>query len=156
MSLSDTFFALASERFASYPSVRHTWSGPERSGKRVLELPSEAESGFTVRVDCEPYGLYVYAGDWHGAPFECGPDAATLETTAEDCLGFIRTLLCEDSSLEVAYSSNKPFRWALSYPTDVGVQREEVGLFFYNYFGSRSKRVFQNKLLPSRYGENAV
>ena len=149
-SLPDAFFALARDQLASLP---HAWSGPEPDGKRVLELPSASETGFTVRVECESYGIHVYADGWHGAPFECGPSTATTEATAENCLGFVRTLLCTDSSLEVSYAGAKPIRWVLSYATDAGTAREEMGLLVYNYFASRSKRILQNNHLPPRYLE---
>jgi hypothetical protein len=155
-SLPEAFFVLASARLGGRAPVAHRWSGPESDGKRVLEVPAAAESGFSVRVECETYGLYVYAEGWHGSPFECGPVTATPEETAENCLGFVRTLLCADSSLEVSYAGAKPYRWVLKYATDNGAEQEEMGLLVYNYFGSRSKRVLQNNHLPPRHAQRAA
>lgn len=155
-SLPEVFFAVANARLREFPQVSHYWSSPRTGGKRVLEVPSSGESGFPVRVECESYGLYVYAGGWHGSPFECGPVTETPEATAENCLGFVRSLLCADSSLEVSYAGNRPHRWVLSYATDDGTEREETGLLVYNYFGSKSKRMLQNKHLPPRHAQRAA
>jgi hypothetical protein len=154
--LPEAFFALASARLGESGQVAHRWSGPASDGKRVLELPAAAESGFSVRVECEAYGLYVYAEGWHGSPFECGPVTATPEATAENCLGFVRALLCSDSSSEVSYTGSKPYRWVLTYATDGGTEREEMGLLVYNYFGPRSKRVLQNNHLSPRHARRAA
>jgi hypothetical protein len=154
--LPEAFFALASARLRESPQVVHHWSDPAADGKRVLEVPSSGESGFLVRVECETYGLYVYADGWHGSPFECGPVTETPEATAENCLGFVRSLLCADSSLVVFYAGNRPYRWVLSYATDGGDEREETGLLVYNYFGPKSKRVLQNEHLPPRHAQRAA
>lgn len=155
-SLPDAFFSLASSRLLDQPQVSHRWSVSEPGGKRVLDIPPTCESGFSVRVECESYGLYVYADGWHGAPFECGPVTGTPEATAENCLGFVRTLLCADCTLEVFYAGSKPHRWVLTYATDSGIEREETGLIIYNYFGVKSKRVLQNRQLTPRHAQDAT
>lgn len=113
-------------------------------------------AGFAIRVECETYGIFFYADGWHGAPFEVNPATPTQEAVVEESLGFLRTLLSPDSSLEVHYASGRPFKWVLSYAVEGGIEREEMGLFFYRYLGARTKRTYQNQHLPARYLANAV
>jgi hypothetical protein len=152
--LVDAFRRLADERLLQSPGVAHEWS--TSSNRIVLLLPPSSPEGFEVRVECESYGLYVHAEGWHGAPFGLGSLTVTPEATAENCLGFVRTLLSADSSLTVRYAGAKPFKWVLSYATDSGVEREEMGLLVFNYLGRRSTRTLQNGQLPTRYARSAA
>ena len=136
--LPDAFYALATSQLTEHPSLARTWTTPQLDRKLALEIPATSENGFTVRVECETYGLYVYADAWHGAPFECGPITTTPEATAENCLAFVRTLLCEDSNLEVHSSSGRPYRWVLTYSTEHGTESERMGLLVYNYVGRKA------------------
>ena len=154
--LPEAFFILAEARLRQHAALAHRWTQRHDRTKRTLEIPAEDRTGFGILVDCEIYGLYVYCDGWHGAPFEVGGPTKTPEAAAENCLGFVRTLLSEDSTLEVHYAAGKPHRWVLSYATDSGTEREETGLFFYNYFGRRSVRTLQNRRLPARYTQSAV
>jgi hypothetical protein len=152
LSLSDTFYQLARERLVKYPHIEHEWLGPDAKGKRVLSIPKGDDNGFDIRLVCEMYGLYPYAGDWHGAPWDVNTPNTTLEKICEDCLGFIRSILSPDGMLTVIYAGKKPRKWILSYPFPWGASRvnDETGLLFFNYFAPRSKRVFQNRHLPAR------
>ena len=145
------FHALASNRLSEFPELSHAWSDSPASDRRELIIPAASADGFAVIVQCETYGLYVFADAWHGAPFECGPSTGTLEATAESCLGFVRTLLCADSHLRVFSAARSPYRWRLTYQTEEGSKTEETGSLFFNYFGTRSERLLQNRVLPARY-----
>jgi hypothetical protein len=151
--LLQAFRALAESRLTE-SSVSHDWR--TFGSKDVLVLPAAADSGFEIRVECESYGLYVYADGWHGAPFEVGPLTRTPEDTAANCLGFVRTLLSRDSALRVTYAGSKPVRWQLSYATDTGTQREETGLLLFNYLAPRTHRTLVNNQLPARYAASAA
>ena len=133
-----------------YPNLAHHWSGPESSGKRVLHLPKQDTSGFDIRIECEPYGLYPYAGDWHGATWDANAPNTTIEEQCEQCLGFVRSLLCPDSKLSVTFAGTKPIKWVLTYPIESQIQNEETGLLLFNYFVRRHTVVYQNHHLPSR------
>ncbi len=150
-SLPETFFRMASTRLSEYPDLHHQWSGPERDGKRVLRIPKIDDSGFDVTIECETYGLYPFADGWHGAPWDAPHDSKTTnEAVCEDCFGFLRSILCPDASLTIWYTSGKPYKWILSYLwNDTWINHKTPSLFF-NYFGRREKRVFQNRHLPRR------
>jgi hypothetical protein len=151
--LVDAFRALAEPRLMA-DRVAHDWQ--TRGPKTVLLVPAASPSGFDVQVESESYGLYVYADGWHGAPFEVGPLTQTPHETAESCLGFVRTLLCEDSSLLVTYAGRKPVRWVLTYSTEAGLEREETGLLVFNFLAPRTQLTLVNKHLPTRYAQSAA
>lgn len=148
-SLPDTFFRMATARLGEHPSPALHWSGPDQNRKRILDIPKAREDGFDVRIECETYGLYPYAGRWHGAPWDAPHDADTTnEGLCEDCLGFVRSVLCPDSTLTVFFASGDPYKWILTYPWNGTRMNEETGSLFFNYFGRRERRVFRNQHLP--------
>ena len=152
--LIDAFRALAEPRLSEEHHLAHEWQ--KLTSKTVLLVPAGSTTGFDVRVECETYGLYVYADGWHGAPFEVGSLTSTPEETAENCLGFVRTLLSEDSSLLITYAGSKPIRWRLTYATETGQEQEETGLLVFNYLAPRSQRTLVNRHLPARHARSAA
>lgn len=106
------------------------------------------ETGFDVVVEAETYGLYPFAGDWHGPPWEM---TETSEVLCKEFMGFILALLCEDSMFEVRYAGKKPYEWILTYPTGNGLHSFETGGFPFNFFGEKSTRPYKNCHLPARY-----
>jgi hypothetical protein len=152
--LPDIFHHLATQRLAAHPGLAHEWSGPDHKGKRILIIPEVEESGFDIRIDCETYGLYPYAGGWHGAPWDADRPKATLEEICEDCLGFIRSVVSPEAVLTVTYAGAKPIRWVLSYPWRGTRTNDETGLLLFNYFAPRQRRIFQNHHLPPRGTDN--
>jgi hypothetical protein len=151
--LIEAFRAVAEPRFEA-ERIAHGWQ--TLGSKTVLLVPATLTTGFDVRVECESYGLYVYAGGWHGAPFEVGPLTATPRETAENCLGFVLTLLSEDSELLVTYAGAKPIRWRLSYATEGGRESAETGLLVFNFLAPRMQRTLVNRHLSARYAESAA
>jgi hypothetical protein len=154
-SLPDTFFEMAQRVIANYPALAHQWTC-EPSGKRTLKFPAASATGFDVTIEAETYGLYPYAGDWHGAPWDCSTPRMSFAQIAEDCLGFVRSLLCSDSSLQVFYANERPYRWVLNYPFEGRRVSARTGLLVFNYFGRRSVRAFQNQQLRPREAISVV
>lgn len=137
----------ASEIMASHPGLRAKWEVTKTSGRR-LTIDKQDESGFDVVVDAETNGLYPYAGDWHGPAWDLN---GNCEELCQGFMGFIRSLLCDDSRLEVSYAGSRPYKFVLTYPTEGGFESSEPGLFFFDYFGKRTTQIFQNRHLPPRY-----
>ena|SRR5688572_12189461 len=148
-SLPDTFFEMAQQVIARHPTLQHEWTS-EASGKRTLKVSAASPTGFDVTIEAETYGLYPYAGEWHGAPWDSSMPRMSFAEICEDCLAFVRSLLCSDSSLQVFYSNERPYRWVLSYPFEGQRVSDRTGLLVFNYFGRRSVRTFQNEQLPPR------
>lgn len=147
--ISEVFFEMAADRLSSHPSLQYRWEDGGR-GKRILTIPKIDVTGFDIRIECESYGLYPFANGWHGAPWDMNTPNVTLEESCEECLGFIRSLLCPDSSLTILYSGEMPYKWILRYPTVRGPVNDETGLLLYNYFGRKHNIILINRHLPSR------
>jgi len=150
--LPDTFFRMAEDTLRVQPEVAHEWSSGRR-GKRTLRIPKGDDGGFDVTIACETYGLYPFAGDWHGAPWDVNTPNMSLDDLCRDCLGFVRSLICADSTLTVYYSNGRPFRRVLTYPLSGQSVNDRVGLLVFNYLGRRTMREFQNHHLPRRETE---
>jgi hypothetical protein len=149
MTFPETFFGMASTALAAHPDLKHEWSNGAMAS-RTLKIPKSDAEGFDVTIVCHSYGLYPYADDWHGAPWDVTTPQTSLNEMCRDCLGFVRSLLCEDSSLTVSYTNGRPYRWVLRYPMGGKAIDDRMGLLLFNPFGRRSIRVFRNKHLPVR------
>lgn len=145
------FESYAKEVLSSIPEINSEWEIKDNGDKKKLTIKRINSTGFDVVAECETYGLYPFAGEWHGPAWELFSGSETYFDLCKQFMGFIRSLLCEDSKLEVRYSSEKPYKWLLTYTTEDGIETQETGLMFYNYFGKKSCKVFQNVHLPRRY-----
>ena len=155
MHLPTSFEDFARKKLATSPHISCDWETLNNGDKRRLVIKRQKDNGFDIAVECETYGLYPFAGEWHGPAWDWFQEES-LEEFFEEFMGFIRTLLSKDAMLEVRYSGNKPYKWCLTYETEQGQEKLETGRIFYNYFGSKSTQVFQNDQLPQRYGQNAI
>lgn len=145
-SLPDYFYVKANEKLKQHSELRFEWS--HEDSKKILKIFKNSDDGFDIKIECETYGLYPSVDGWHGAPWDS--NVMEFEDMCQDCLGFIRSLLCTDSKLIVSYSNDKPYKWVLCYPFEDDTYEDETGLFFFNYFGRKSKMDFQNHSLPPR------
>ena len=135
------------------PTLNASWAG------KTLTIPRQNASGFDVIVEAETYGLYPFVrildfrSVWHGVPWEPGPAFPNPDylELCEQFMGFVRSLLCEESKLEVHIAGTTPYKWTLKYPTEHGIESETMGVLFFNYFGKRSTKSYQNRHLPVRY-----
>jgi hypothetical protein len=155
-SIPEVFERQARAVLAEHPELAAQWSVISKGAGRQLFIPKSEPSGFDITVQAETYGLYPFAGDWHGAPWELSPrDRRSIKTQIDDLcaefLGFVRTMLSTDATLYVHYSNDRPYRWVLSYETEIGPDTEECGQIVYNYFGKRRVETLRNRHLPTRY-----
>lgn len=60
------FERYAKEILNQYPKISTKWESPSDRKKR-LTIFKKDESGFDVIIEAETYGLYPFAGEWHGA-----------------------------------------------------------------------------------------
>jgi hypothetical protein len=156
MSIPEEFERQARAVLANHPDLHVRWAEISKGRGRELFIPKQDSSGFDVRVQAEEYGLYPFADDWHGAPWELSaadsrPVSKRVRELCSEFLGFVRTMLSVDATLHVHYAGRRPYRWVLSFETELGRESEEFGLLFYNYFGKRRLEPRQNRHLPSRY-----
>ena len=148
--LIETFTTMAEAALSKHGHLVWKWAENEKRTNKTLTITRQNEDGFDVGVVCKTYGLYPTAGEWHGAPWDIGL-GTTAESQAQDCLNFVRTLLCPDSRLKVLTRNGKPYRWRIEINDGKEWKLDhEVGLLFFRFFGRRSEVVFQNHHLPSR------
>lgn len=134
-----------------FPQIRHDWSIDADEDHCILDIPSDAEGGFPVTVEVYPDEIIIRAG---GAHRTLSRDDAK-DDLVEESLGLVRDLLSPGMRIREYLASGTPYRWAFEVFQDGRWMTEEsVGLFFYNYFGTRTERTFQNRILPAR--ENPV
>jgi len=88
----------------------------------------------------------VYTEVGFHAHFEGTPDE-----TVQQALGLTRDLLSADMRIREQLASGRGYRWTLDRRDTSGWTRESTtGAFFWNYFGRRTERVYQNTQLPGR------
>ena len=140
----EAFRSAATSVLAENPAIPVEWL----SNPVSLRVFPSSETGFEVRLVCETYGLYPYAGEWHGAPWDVTVwEPESLSRVVNE---FLRSVLSPDSALEVHYSNGKPFKWILLHCYEGQKVSEETGLLFFNWFGRRSLRRFQNEWMAPR------
>ena len=67
------FEKYAKEALAASPEIDAKWVIRDGGDKKILTIKKQNSLGFDVVVECETYGLYPYAGEWHGPAWELGP-----------------------------------------------------------------------------------
>ena len=126
-----------------FPAV-NLGMGPSRyvKGGRYFEFEKINETGFNVGLEVFEYGVYPYADGWHGAPWDV--TIWQLEELSKSIREFIRSTLTPVGCLEVHYSNDKPYKYILNHSFEGGLVADETGLFFFNWFGTRSQKFFIN------------
>lgn len=137
----ETAITSAKRFLDSAPSLKHSWSVSD-SGAQTLSIDAVGESGFPVELVFEEYGVYPYAGDWHGAPWDSGVwDGQRLAKAIQE---FLNSVYSPEGYLDVLYSGGSPYRLILHYRFEGEWVNEERGLIFFKWFGKRSKRRLRN------------
>jgi hypothetical protein len=128
----------------SSSQARHEWQG---SG--AVKIFASSAHGYDVRLVCESYGVYPYAGDWHGAPWDAAawPPARLKQSVQE----FLLSVLSPSGELTVHRSNSRPYKWVLHYSFEGQWTFEETGLMFFNWFGRRSTETLRNDWLSANH-----
>lgn len=113
----------------------------------TLRLPRADASGFDIALIGNSNDIELAAGGFHSHV----DNPADPTELVRGALGFVRDLLTPSMRLREWCSNGVPYRWVLeSSRGGAWVAEESTGLLFWNYFGRRTERVFQNNQLPSR------
>jgi hypothetical protein len=130
---------------ASYPELRHSWE--DTPGGVRLVFPRVDTDGFQVSVEAQGSSLIVSGVGFH-THFDWHETAAEAVRQA---LGLVRDLLGPGMRVRELRASGRPYRWELQRFDGREWRTQEVtGLLFWNYFGARSERFYQNMMLPPR------
>lgn len=145
----ETFKGLAEPVLSRHPQLQFTWDNNPKNDAYTLRILKTSETGFDVGVEVQTYGLYVFAGDWHGATWDINTPNTSVIAMCRSALGYLRALLCNDTRLRVRSAGGRAFKWFLEVATPNGwAVSEEMGLLFFRFFSTRSEQTFQNEQLP--------
>jgi len=137
----ETAITAAQSFLESSSALKHSWR-TSGSGAKTLTIDAVGDSGFPVELVFEEYGVYPYAGDWHGAPWDC--TVWTGEQLAAANREFLQSVYSPDGFLDVYYAGNNPYRLILHHRFEGAWVNDETGLIFFNWFGKRSRRTLRN------------
>ena len=141
------FVKRARELFQDNPRAKHSWSVDADEDHCILDIPEQAAEGFSVTVQAFADEIILSAGGAH-----CHFDAkAGIESCVETVLGLVRDLLSPQMRVRELRSNNRPYRWYIEvWNGEQWLAEEEYGYFFWNYFGRKAERHYQNHVLKSR------
>ena len=111
-----------------------------------VEFPKQSASGFDIALEIADAEMRIETDrGWH--EYWADPTAQDVENV----LGLVRDMLSAACRLRERRACGSPYRWDLESLVD-GVWRRDgtTGLLFWNYFGRRSQRIYQNDALPAR------
>jgi hypothetical protein len=143
-----TFVRLAREALATRPEVKHSLSIDAGGDHCILDIPPCSDAGFNITIQVFPSEIVVsMQGAHEHFRLEDGP-----EDLVRSVLGLVRDLLSPAMRVREQCAGGWPFRWHVEMLQNDGTWHTETttGLFFWNYFGRRSERIYQNHVLPSR------
>ena len=97
-------------------------------------------------VEVQPDEIVVRAGNAH-THIDLDADA---DTVAARALGLVCDLLSPAIRIRERLAAGKPYKWVREVCQDRHwVAQEWDGLIFFNYFGKRTERIYQNSILPA-------
>ena len=146
----DAFYRTASDVLARHPEIKHSWTFNEKKQRRELLIPKAEPTGFDVGVNCETYGLYPWAGDWVGAPWDVA-DPDPVEKRFEQVLALLRILISPESRLRRVSKGRIQAGVFVDFVTPTGWHGylPDAGNLF-AWFGERKETIYQNFHLPRR------
>src|SRR5262245_22361378 len=103
LSLLDTFEAKGRALLGA-SSLTGLWRIERRAEDVKLQIAASA-GGFDLGAKCETYGLYPWAGEWQGAPWE--PVDWSVDQLCEEYFGLVRMLVSRDARLRLKYRRNR-------------------------------------------------
>jgi hypothetical protein len=149
--LCQSFLRQAKDALSDSPQIKHTWSMDADEKHCILNIPKDGDNGFPVTVEVRPDEIMVIAGGAH-TNFHLDE---TPDKLAAHALGLVRDLLSPAMRIREHLAGGKPYKWAFELNKNgQWITEEYCALFFWNYFGKRTVKIYQNNILPAR--ENPV
>jgi hypothetical protein len=142
-----SFVRQAKEALSHYPQIKHEWSIDADEDHCILDIPEECDSGFPITVEVYPDEIMVIASGAHtNLHLDGNPDEL-----AAHALGLVRDLLSPAMRIRERLAGGEPYKWAFeSFRDGEWITAEWIGLFFYNYLGKKTEKIYQNSILPAR------
>jgi len=145
--LCNQFVKTIKEILATYPEVKHTWSIDDDEDHCILDIPKQKNDGFDITVEVFPKEIIIIAAGAH-IHFDL---KESYEKLVQSSFGLVRDLLSPNMRIREMLSANRPYKWYIEtlHSTKWTVE-ESNGLFFWNYFGKKSEKIYQNLILKGR------
>jgi len=147
LKLQEAIEAVGNDFFSAYPQVPHLWDiGGEGFD---LSIEVENESGFSIFVDLIEDEAVIHCESAHQHIF--WPEEEDAHDYAKRIYGLIYDYLTTETRLREVYSGKNPYKYIIEQRVDSHWEKEDtMGLLFFNYFGKRSEKIYQNDILPPR------
>lgn len=146
--LCQAFVATAKDILQHHPDLMHTWSIDDDEDHCILVFPKLNNDGFDVTAEVF-FDQIIVSADGPHVHFD---NLDKIDETVRQALGLIRDLLSPSMRVIELLSNNKAYKWKLELlKNNQWDCIETVGIFLYNYFGVKSKKIYQNKTLPVRF-----
>jgi len=142
------FVTQAKGILSQHPQIQHTWSVDADEDHCILDIPVQCEGGFDITVEVNPDEITVRGG---GAHINANLGRGDPKELVRRTLGFVRDLLSPTMRIREWTAGGLAYKWAFELLKDGNWQFvESVGLLWWNWFGRRAERTYQNTVLPSR------
>lgn len=132
---------------AQFPNLKHSWAIDDDEDHCVLEIPPTSADGFTVTAEVNPEEITVGGHGYHNHfPRKYGG-----KNPIHYALGFLRDLLSDGMRIRERLAGGSPYKWNGEVLINgTWVKEGSTSLVFWNYWGKRSERFYQNHTLPAR------
>lgn len=145
------FVVYAKALLEKHPHLEHQWSMDADEDHCILDFSASDTDGFAVTIEVYPNQITIFALGAH-AHYELKEDHGML---IESAMGLVRDLLSPSMRIKAYLSGVKPYRWDIEFLEDGDWKRiDTTALIFWNYFGARRQRIYQNRTLEIRNNTN--
>ncbi|HBG28392.1 MAG: hypothetical protein A2Y10_11160 [Planctomycetes bacterium GWF2_41_51] len=147
--LYQSFVKQARKALSDHPQIKHEWSIDEDEDHCILDIPEMFDEGFAIKIEVNPDRITVIAS---GAHMTLNlNEYKNADELAAQALGLVRDLLSPGMRIRERLAGGIPYKWAFeTYQNGRWLTMEWIGLIFWNYFGKRTEKIYQNKVLPAR------
>lgn len=141
------FVVAAKGILSQHPEVKHSLSIDDDEDHCILDIPKQSDDGFDITIEVFPSGIILSASGAH-IHFD---DIKEAESTISEVFGLIRDLLSPAMRVVEQRSNEQPYKWYLESLRNGQWQREDAnGLLFYNFFGKKTEKIYQNNIMQNR------
>lgn len=145
--LCKTFVEKANAILSEHSEIQHTFSIDDGYEGCILDIPQQSENGFNITIEIDENRLILYT---EGSHIHLD-DVQDPKHLVQDILGLLRDLLSSAMRVVEFLSDDKPYKWSMeSFRNGKWENENTTGLLFYNYFGKKTQKIYQNDILPSR------
>jgi len=142
------FVAEAKRLLDEHPEVAHTWTIDPAGDRCTLAIPRKDEQGFDITFEIDLDDLSVDFGGFQACDYL---EDGTAEDFAGNCVGLLYDLLTPLMRIREQLAGETPYKWILECLREGSWEGRGTYLrFFFNFWGKRSERIYQNHMLPLR------